>query len=254
MNKFLVFCLLAFAVITFQACELCKEPLPQCGESLINVQAKATFGSEPLVLFTDYDYPQGYKLKITRADFMINGLVLEGLSKSLTYNDSVFILQFTEDNLEKAKLGQTIKFDTCGGDFHTLNFNIGVGAETNKKNPSDFPPGHPLANAFYYWDAWKSFIFMKIEGKYDKDGDGNFEGNFAYHIGTDLFSKYALPVSLHATTGDLNKLELNFDIKRILASETDFIDIPMHPASHNPGDTAVAHKLFDNLAKAVTVK
>jgi hypothetical protein len=36
---------------------------------------------------------------------------------------------------------------------------------------------------------------MKIEGKYDKDGDGNFEGNFAYHIGTDLYAQYTLALA-----------------------------------------------------------
>lgn len=254
MHKKIILLLLFVQVSLFYGCKENNSPTPDCSKNPVTIHAKAFYGHEPLVLFKDFDYPQGYKLKITRADFMIHGLELTGNTNTLSFKDSVFVLQFTDDNYNSAAKGQALTFGDCKGDFNAIRLAIGVDKETNTKKPSDFPSGHPLANAFYYWDAWKSFIFMKIEGKYDKDGDGNFEGNFAYHIGTDLYAQYTLPVVLKASPDKDNSLDLNFDIKRILTSDTEFIDIPTHPASHNPGDTAVANMLYQNLAKAVTVK
>ncbi len=239
----------------FAACKSDPSPTPECGDSNIKIIAKALYGGDPLVLYQAVDYPQGFKVKFSRADFMIKGLKLSGSSGELAYKDSVFILQFTDTEVEKAKLGNAISFDQCDGNFNELKLGVGLNKDLNAKKPSDFPSSHPLANAFYYWDAWKSYIFMKIEGKYDQDGDGNFEGSFVYHIGTDdLYKLITMPISLNAQTGKSNSLELDIDLKDILAAGGEFIDIPKNPSSHNPGDIAIAHKIYDNLSTAITVK
>lgn len=254
MSSKLIF-VLTILFFSFYSCTTTEGPTPVCEESYINVLAKANFGDEPLVLFQNYDYPQGYKIKFSRADFMVKGMKLSGSESNLSYKDSVFVLQFTATDLAKANEGIKLELDKCEGEFNELILGIGLNKEINAKKPSDFPSSDILSNSFYYWDAWKSYIFLKIEGKFDKDGDGIFEGSFVYHIGTDdLYRIINLPIDLKAQPGKSNTLTLNFDLKTILANGGDYIDIPANPSSHNPGDIAIAKKIADNLLVAVSTK
>lgn len=252
MNRFALIVALSM-VFGFVSCKKDGDTKPSCDNSLVTISAKARYGADPLVLFQNYDYPQGFKVKFSRADFIIKGMQFSGPSGKLAYPDSVFVLKFESTDVASAENGVQLKFDKCEGNYNSLSLGIGLDSLTNASTPSDFPSSHALANAFYYWDAWKSYIYLKIEGKYDKDGDGNFEGNFVYHIGTDkLYRIINLPVNINAETGKSNSIVLNFDIKTILANGSDFIDIISHPSSHNPGDIQIATKIADNLQPALS--
>lgn len=225
---------------------------PSCENSRVCINAKLLYGGQPLALFSDVDYPQGFKIKVTRADFMLSKLKFSGITDALIYKDSAVLVSFTETDPIKAKDGLNIIFDDCKGNFNNLTMGIGVDSLLNSKNPSDFASQDILSNAFYYWDAWKSYIFLKIEGKYDADADGNFEGTFVYHIGTNpLYKVLNLPLSFNAVSGADNTKVVYFDVKKILTNGSDFIDMVKYPTSHNPGDLAIAGKIFDNLPTAI---
>ncbi len=224
---------------------------------LISIRAKATYGGQPLVFFQPVDYPQGFKIKIETVDFMIKGFNLSGAVDNINTNDSVFVIKFSDTNLNAigATNGIIKSFAVNKGSYSLLNFGIGVDSLTNKKNPSNFPSSSILSDSYYYWDAWKSFVFMKVEGSYDADGDGIYEGGFAYHTGTsNLFKLFNLPVNLTAKPGSTNEIVLNFDIRDVLAADNDYIDMKLFPSSHNPKDIAISQKIFAHLSKAVSVK
>ena len=249
-NLFLL--LITIIVISFAGCTKCDAPIG--GD--ISVRSTATYSDEPLVLFTEYDY-SGLKIKFTRVDFLIEGFTLSGNNlASIKTQDSVFILKFTDSNeSETGAINGIVKdFGSQTGAFNLLSFGVGVDSFINKKNPADFN-FFPLNDFFYYWPAWNSYIFLKIEGSFDADNNGSFESGFAYHIGTNQLYKNNI-LLLKEPTGTMtgNEIHLNFDIKDVLAAGGNAIDIKTTPTSHNPADIAISQKLYSNLSTAISIK
>lgn len=221
----------------------------------ITIKSTATYGGAPLVLYTPVDY-FGMNIKVITADFMISGFTLSGSNKVINTPDTVFMLKFTDSNLTNAgaKEGIVKTFNADEWVYNNLFFGVGVDSSINKKRPEDFNTS-PLNDGYYYWEAWKSYIFLKVEGTFDADGDGNYEGGFAYHIGTsDLFKILSLPVNLNAGVNANNQIHLNFDIKDVLGAGGDFIDMKLTPSSHNPKDVAISQKIYNHLSTAITIK
>ncbi|HMG15714.1 MAG TPA: MbnP family protein [Saprospiraceae bacterium] len=246
--KYLTFLLLFSALII--GCK--KDPLVN---DLISIRAKATYDGQPLVFFQPVEYPQGFKIIVKRVDIMIKGFNLFDSIHTIRTPDSVFVLHFTNKDEADAKNGILTSFQVNEGQYNNLNFGIGVDSLINIRNPSNFPSASVLSDYFYYWDGWKSFIFMKIEGSYDADGDGNYEGTFTYHTGkTSLFKIFNFPVNINAKKGVVNELELSFDIKNILAADGDYIDLVLNPTSHKPTDVPTLEKIYSHLSKSVTLK
>jgi hypothetical protein len=241
--------ILLSTLILFAGCK--KDPIVN---DLITIRAKATYGGQPLIFFQPIDYPQGFKIKFQTVDIMIKGFNLSNSTNTIRTNDSVFVLHFTNTDETQAKNGILKSFNVNEGNYNNLNFGIGVDSLLNIKSPSDFPASSVLSDPYYYWDAWKSYIFMKIEGSYDADGDGNYEGTFTYHTGkTNLFKIFNLPLSVTAKKGIVNELELSFDLKNILAADGDYIDVVKNPTSHKPADLPILERIFTHLSKSVSV-
>ena len=78
-----------------------------------------------------------------------------------------------------------------------LRFNIGLTPEQNSTVPADYTSGSPLAMPGEYWLAWKSYIFLKIEGWIDLDGDGMAETGVALHLGSDEVMKSISPWTIN---------------------------------------------------------
>ena len=229
-----------------------KDPMVN---DLISIRSKAIYGGQPLIFFQPVDYPQGFKIKFQRVDIMIKGFNLSDSIHTIKTNDSVFVLHFTNKDETDATNGILTSFKVNEGHYNNLNFGIGVDSLINIHNPSEFPSSSVLSDYFYYWDAWKSYIFMKIEGSYDADGDGIYEGAFTYHTGkTSLFKIFNLPVDINAKKSTINELELSFDVKNILSADGDYIDVIKNPTSHKPTDLPTLEKIFAHLSKSVTLK
>ncbi len=222
---------------------------------LISVRTKATYDGKPLILYNWVDYPQGFKIRFQTVDIMIKGFNLSDATHTIHSTDSVFVLHYINDNENDAKNGIVNRFQVNEGQYNNLNFILGVDSLINLKKPEDFPSNSILSNHYYYWDVWSSFIFMKIEGQYDINGDGNFDGTFTYHTGkNDFYKTFNIPVDIIAQKGSLNEIVLDIDIKNILAADGDFIDVNKNPTSHKQQDLPTLLKIFNHLSKAVTVE
>lgn len=249
MNYFLRFFTVSIIFFFIIGCK--KETMVN---DLVTIRAKALYGGSPLVFFQPLDYPQGFKIKFQTVDIMIKGFNLSDSVHSIHTNDSIFLLHFTNNDLTAANNGIVNRFSINDGHYYNLNFSIGVDSLINIKKPADFPSSSVLSDSYYYWDAWSSFIFMKIEGSYDANGDGIYEGTFTYHTGkTGLNKVYNLPVNIVAKKAQINELELDFDIKNILAADGDYIDLVKNPTSHKPADLPILLKIFKHLDKSVSV-
>jgi hypothetical protein len=245
---------LVLSSLIFIQCTKEKNEDPALGRT-VTLNTRVVYDGLDAVILQAYDYPQGYKIKFNRMDFMIKSPALNGSVKKTT-KDSVYIMKFTDVNntLATAQKGIDLQFPNASGNFNSLVFGIGLDAATNAKDPSAFPNSSPLSDFFYYWEAWKSYIFLKVEGTCDPDGDGNFDQFFAYHIGSDdLYRVLTKSVSITDDSKD-QVIKMTIDLKTLMAANGDFINIPLTPSSHSPKDKPLSEKIANNLNAAITIQ
>ena len=169
-----------------------KETTEPIDTAKINFSFKATYGGETLVLNQPYDY-FGNLIRFSKLNFYLANLVVVNDDGETELSEIQFIdLTTAHSTASDAAEGTKMAFAKIPvGTYNQLRFAIGVPADLNRTNPSDYSTSHPLGadNSGEYWEAWDSYIFSKIEGQYDQTGEGVFDGediSFAYHSGTDL--------------------------------------------------------------------
>ena len=108
-----------------------------------------------------------------------------------------------------------------------------------------------MADGGNYWDSWQSYIFAKLEGKIDKDGDGVFETGITLHTGgneafTPLKYTKSFPIKDATTTKVAFELNVNELIKNI--------DLTTVNSTHQVGSSAVMKVMMGNFPTALTIK
>lgn len=126
------------------------------------------------------------------------------------------------------------------GHAHMFNVSIGIDEATNTEDsangmqPTDFTDAsHPLAPQAegMYWSWASGYIFVKIEGDVDYEGDGTFDNTFKYHLGTNEFRKDRSTM-LHSdvAAGDTLGITMAVDYEMFLDGvdlETEFLSMSM---------------------------
>ena len=167
---------LLFVVFTASKC---KDDTILLGSVEMNL--KARFNEQPMVLNKVYDY-NGKKVRFSKLSFFVSDVLTGNSNKAA---ESITLVNFIDnDDSTTAAKGLNITFSQFDmGNMSQFNLGIGVSPEYNAKKPKDFPSLNPLSEASEYWDAWNSYIFSKLEGSMDKDGDGKFETGITLHTG-----------------------------------------------------------------------
>jgi len=218
-----------------------KEPPPPIDTAAINLSFRATYGDETLVLNQqNYDY-EGKAVRFSKVNFYLANLAAVNDDGETELSEIRFIdLTLTHNTAIDAAKGTVISFSRVPvGTYKFLKFGIGVPADLNKTNPSDYSTSHPLGadNSGEYWEAWNSYIFAKIEGQYDEDGSGDFDGNdisFAYHTGIDrVYQEIELDNNLNLVAGETTNLDFELDIRQLFTRPAGSL-IPLEP--HDPND------------------
>jgi len=252
---------LLFISCILMAASCGKEKTEPIDTARINFAFKATFGGETLVLNQNtYDY-NGNLVRFSKINFYIADLVAVNDDGETELSDIQFINLSESHNSEAdAMQGSSITFSRVPvGVYKQLRFGIGVPADLNRTNPSDYSTTHPLGadNSGEYWEAWNSYIFAKIEGQYDINGDGNIDGDdisFAYHTGMD--SNYEPPIELDNITtlkaGETTDLVFELDIRELFTQPRGDL-LPLE--AHDPNNQLAEMKLImENFRKALQLK
>ncbi len=236
-----------------------KENTNPIDTAKLNLSFRATYGGEALILEQkNYTY-KGNPIRFTRINFYVSDMAAVNNDGETELAEIQFInLTETHKTQVDAEQGTVMTFSKVPvGTYNQLKFGVGVPADLNKTNPSDYSTSHPLGadNSGEYWEAWDSYIFAKIEGQFDTDGNG-FDGNdisFAYHAGRDnLYSPIKLDNSINLTAGNTTELVFELDIKTLFSfPQGDLIDLE----SHNPnGHGAENFLIMDNFKRALQLK
>lgn len=229
--------------------------LVSCSRSgTLEFNIKPTFKSVPLVLNQAYTMGN-LSVKFENLTFYFSDIKLTDKDGASVNLSDVEFVQLNSFDQEGAESGQSIIFsDLKTGSYPKINFSIGVPEDLNAMDPGDFGVADPLGRTDHYWEPWASYIFAKIEGNADTDGDGVFDLKFFYHTGSDaLFRSFEVNKSIVIENDAITSFELRVDYNELLKNEDgSYFDIVTFPRNHNPDDLEAITQLVNNYIKGFT--
>ena len=149
----------------------------------VDLSFKLRYNGAPLVMFDDYEYPDGRMIEFTRFS-----MYLSDLSVGSSYAEDIAYLNLTNAHAtaEMAEQGYTLSLPKVAPTTYTaVDFGVGVKEDLNATGPSDYPADHPLSRSGEHWFSWDSYVFLKVEANMDSNGDGIKDLPIALHIGSD---------------------------------------------------------------------
>ena len=233
------------------------ELLPPEG-GVLNLNFKLEYQGEPLVMFEEKNYPSDYSVNFTRFSFFIADVTLTGVDGSETPILDMDYLNLTDAHEQTSSAEKGFDYAIpalADGNYTALQFGIGVPPEQNAKLPADFPTTHPLSTlnaSGEHWSGWNSYIFFKLEGNIDADGDGVLEKGIALHVGAnDSFQSKTIETSFSITKGETTTLNMTIDLYDILVRDNTIYDLIEDGQIHNLSQLPLAIGLSENLIKAI---
>jgi len=151
----------------------------------------------------------------------------------------------------------TLDFEMPKGIYENISFGVGVKKTLNEGDPANYnEEGHPLNTIENnYWGWATMYRFITIEGRYDSDLDGTFEGTFAYHTGLeDSYRNFSLDHEMRVKKNDENILAFKIDVEQILGAAGNALDVAAEPYYHGGMENFhLSEKISDNLLNAIVI-
>jgi hypothetical protein len=225
--------------------------LISCGEDELidtSVRVKMNYNGTPLVMFEEMQYPDGRTMFFTRISFYIENLQISSSSgNKYSLLDREYIdLTVDHGTSSSALKGSEIGSIELPSDTYSVNFDIGVNPIDNAKTPVDFTSDNVLSRTSEYWSGWTSYIFARVEGKIDLNGDGVLEEGFSLHMGGDDAFR-SIECSNKTVDGENNEIVIEMELKNLFGSDINIYDIDSNPQIHRPDQNKYVIELVDNL-------
>lgn len=230
--------------------------------SAINIRFRALLDGEPYVMNDRFTYGD-WEMSVSALRFYISDLVLTQGNLEVELREIDWV-DFAATNLSASGADAgwtTLSQGIPVGNYDGIKFGIGVSSDLNAEDPTTYASGHPLRNTDDYWADWGSYIFNKIEGRYDNDDNPDLESAFNYHIGGDPFYRVKLFGDLDITIaeGQTPEMVIHLEIRDIMkAADAGLLDLPNVGNNGNvhtmPSQTSIAGTLADNWQAAFTLE
>lgn len=219
-------------------------------EGSLTLHFVPTHDGLPLQTLQDVDLIDEIPLQFRLMTMLVSDIELLDQPSNKLLRD-VELVDMSFENTVDASNGYTVVFDDIPAkEYNGLSFGIGVPSDLNAMTPSEFPSSHPLSLTGYYWQAWESYIFMKIEGRLDTIAPVDYETSFAFHTGSnELYRVLATNTPLLIEDGKNLDLYIAFNYPKLLEG----INIVDNPQNHNPQDTVQINRIVNNLQNAVSL-
>jgi len=222
--------------------------------SALDVNFTLSYDDEPLVAFEEKNHPLDYTVFFTKYSLYISDITLTSSESSVRLADVLFT-DLLEDavDINAASAGKSLQIDDVPqGTYTGISFKLGVPADVNGTSPADYDPLTPLGNASEYWAGWESYVFHKIEGQIDEDGDGETDTSVALHMGSDDALRtinIQLPIDI---SEDQETIQINFDLLDILSINNSFFDFRETKQIHSLEVLPRTFPLLDNTRDKVS--
>ncbi len=119
-------------------------------------------GDEPFELNTEYNEPeQGYNFNITRLQYYISQIEVTHDGGQVTLMPETWLLVDAAEQSDYELGSYSIN------SVEAISFWVGIEKEVNHLDPTQYPPGHPLApqNPAMHWGWAAGYRFACLEGK-----------------------------------------------------------------------------------------
>jgi hypothetical protein len=226
-------------------------------ETQFSVFFHAQYDGKQADLAKNYSFSNTTDVQFTRFNIFLSDLALVKENGSLQSLSEIEFLDFTSPADATSLLEPIrIQFTAPVGKYKGLSLGYGVKPSLNAQKPNKFPSTHPLSIAAgEFWDSWGSYIFMKIEGRGEQDGDPDPEVNMVYHCGSDeVYRTGTKQIALDLQEGAAD-LHVAFDLKKLFYVNSEWFDIEGAPrTSDSKGDVKVAKLLMDQIDASVSIQ
>jgi len=252
--KKLLFAGLALALLSVWSCDN-EDAAEQSGA--VNLDFVGAFDTAPLLMYErSYPYPEGVTTKFQLFHFYLSDAVLlpaDGGREVPLFDVELVSFKDVQSD-DAAQRGVRISAgDIPPGSYSGIRLGIGLTEALNRTQPGDYAPGHVLTDN--YWSWAKGYVFFKIEGIADLQGDGEFAEKLTFHIGLDEhYREKVFSQPLEVRSGQELDLRFDVDLAEVLAPASDtFVDFRQVTQDHT-NDMDLARFLADNLEAAISLR
>ncbi|MCI5081931.1 MAG: hypothetical protein MRY78_09570 [Saprospiraceae bacterium] len=259
-KKLLLLLSLTLISLTWYGCDneddVPEEPQPGVAQLVFN----ASFQDQLLTMFEDtYDYEDGIDLRFQLFNFYLSDITLVSPEMGDVVVKDVDLVSFKDIyNAEDAAKGIRIDLGEVPETNYTgVKFGIGVKESLNATQPSDYELGHPLSPA-NYWSWASGYVFFKIEGNADLDGDGVFENDdkLTFHIGNnEYYRQSSFDKTFSVQPNDTTLINFEVDVYDMLVDEStgEYLNFKEVKQDHTT-NPEVAGFLADQLQQAIKIQ
>ncbi len=230
----------------------CKQDTPPVQQGAMSINFKPNYNAKPFVINKIYNI-DGKNVRFTRLSFLLTETCPKASSSEGSCGSNTFLIDLTtlDDSTKSAKGFTQSLTNLAEGNMSGLQMSLGVAKNLNASKPKDYASSNPLSDGGLYWDDWKSYIFTKIEGLMDKDGNGAFETGITLHTGGDeSFRQIWFPKTFTVDTKGTSTLNFDLNINTLLRG----IDLSTVNSTHQTGDKPTMLKIMNNLKDGITLK
>jgi hypothetical protein len=188
--------------------ELSAQQLP------VNIRFTHFFGEEELPINRFFATESGTELRIDRFSWYGSyPQVIMNDGSSVNCGQEFFIFRMDQGKQGLASLVSD------PSQISAFRFFFGVDSLYNHRDPSTYPPSHPLAhqNPSMHWGWIAGYIFNAFEGKSRKAGQAE-ESFFIHSIGNTLYSQVDIPVFPILDPDGNWLIEIHVDLERLVGA------------------------------------
>lgn len=261
--KKVLFSTFALAILFMVSCK----PDPIIDEdrtASIEINFVAEYQNSPVVSFSeDYSYPElGNTFNVKTFQFLITDLVLlkEGTGDA-TELEEVDLIVFSDKMTEESAIKGTARsYESIPvGEYSGIRFGLGVNNELNRAETiEDYSSNDPLGQDF--WPGWNSYVFSKLEGDFDMNGDGLYDDSldisYSLHTGTNEgYNVITINAPITVEVGSDNVTKVVVDLEKMLVgAEGEVYDIIETPTTHSLESIDQVLQLLDNSKNAFSIR
>jgi len=211
----------------------------------LQVKLNPTFGDDSINLFEPLLDESGKPFfQLTKLYFYISDLKLDEEAAT----EEIMLVDLEDPNLN---IGVT---DIKAGTYSSVTMGLGVDKRWNYEDPASFDNEHPLGfdHSGNHWSWTTGYIFYKVEGNYSTQNDGNLDGGFLFHMGTDdLYRTITIDKDFTVEADGTAEIALNIDFEKMFF-EDGGLDLKTEFRSHGMGDQfEVGQKFVNRLIETI---
>ena len=166
-----------------------------------NLQITPTVNGLPFVKNERYQNANNRTFELENLSFYLSDIQLfksDGDTLTLSteeFDSEVVLFNLADANPAATSDGKGVfqNFKLEAGSFKGISFTLGVPAELNHGDPTDYPTTHPLSEfSGMHWTWNSGYIFLKIDGFIDSTTLGvgtQLDHSLTYHVGLDTLAR-----------------------------------------------------------------